>query len=155
MYTITRQLQWPEGIPVVEISDGDIDYTNPDALATKYPGEFETFDDPIETVDTAIEICKSWRGDGEKKARIGIGATGGMTMPFDTCTFKDAKQWAKDIYKTLEKCPACNAIVENLKEWWQAGLFTSTGFFPYDDGYKYCSEHCAEKASEFEQEESE
>lgn len=155
MYTITRQLQWPEGTAVVEISAGSRDYTNPDALVAKYPGEFEEFNDPIEAVDTAIEICKSWRNDGTKKAKIGIGATGGMTMPFDTCTFKDARQWAKKTHEKLEKCPTCGEIVEDLKEWYQAGIFTLSGeFIPYDDGDKYCSESCAEKASEFENEEA-
>ncbi len=64
MYTITRQIQWPDGTSIVEISEGELDYTNPDALVEKYPGEFETFDNPIEAVNTAIEICKSWRNDG-------------------------------------------------------------------------------------------
>jgi len=39
MYTVTRQIQWPDGTPVVEVSEGDINYTNPDALKEKYPGE--------------------------------------------------------------------------------------------------------------------
>lgn len=153
MYTITRQLQWPEGTAVVEISAGGLDYTNPDALVAKYPGEFEEFKNPIEAVETAIAICRSWRKDGKKKASIGIGVTGGMTMPFDTCTFKNAEAWAKERYEKLEKCPACDEIVEDLEVWYRAGIFTLSGeFIPYDDGYKYCSESCAEKASEFEKE---
>ena len=34
-YTITRQRQFPEGTPVVEVSSGGLDYTNPDALVAK------------------------------------------------------------------------------------------------------------------------
>ncbi len=94
-YTVTRQLQWPEGTPVVEISAGGRDYTNPDALSPCYPGEFEIFDDPVEAVETAISICRAWRKDGKKEARIGHGATGGMTLPFDSCTFEEARLWAK------------------------------------------------------------
>jgi len=153
-YTITRQLQFPDGCPVVEISSGGIDYTNPDALVEKYPGEFEEYKSPVEAVESAIEICRSWRNDGEKKAMLGIGATGGMTMPFGTCTFKDAQKWAKETFKNLEKCASCGEIMEGSDTWYQAGCFTLSGnFFPYDDGFKYCSESCAEKASEFESEE--
>jgi len=151
MYTVTRQLQWPEGTAIVEISKGSLDYTNPDALAAKYPGEFTEFSDPVEAVETAIEICRSWRNDGKRNASLGIGATGGMTMPFDTCTFKDARKWAKETNKKLEKCPACGEIVEDLKEWYVAGEYTSNGFYPFDDGYKYCSEYCANKASDWEE----
>lgn len=153
MYTVTRQLQWPDGDAVVEVSEGSLDYTNPDALVAKYPGEFNEFKDPIEAVETAIEICRSWRKDGTKRARVGIGATGGMTMPFDTCTFKEAKEWAQKTSESLQKCPACGEITENLKEWYTAGVYTQNEFIPYGDGEKYCSERCAEKASEFETEE--
>lgn len=154
MYTVTRQLQWPEGTAVVEVSKGGLDYTNPDALAAKYDGEFEEFNNPVEAVETAIEICRSWRNDGKKSARIGIGATGGMTMPFDTCTFKEGRKWAKEVYKKLEKCPVCGEIVD-LKEWYLAQIFTGNGIYPLEDGYKYCSEICAEKASVYENEEDE
>lgn len=73
------------------------------------------------------EICRAWRKDGEKKATVGIGATGG-------------------------KCPECGEIVENLKEWYQAGEYIGGDFLPFDDGFKYCSERCAEKNSTFVEE---
>lgn len=152
MYTITRQCQWPEGNNVVEISYGGIDYTNPDALVSKYPGEFETFDNPIDAANTAIEICKAWRNDGTKDAKVGVGSTGGYTMPFEVSTFKEVREWSKKEFDTLEKCPICNAIVQDLKEWYLAGFYSDSGFFPYDDGYKYCSESCATKNSDYEYE---
>lgn len=154
MYTVTRQLQWPEGTAVVEVSNGGLDYTNPDALVAKYSGEFEEFLSPVEAVETAIDICRSWRNDGKKSAKVGIGATGGMTLPFDTCSFKDAQLWARKTEEGLQKCPTCGKIVEDLKEWYLAGTYTKDGFYPNDDGEKYCSEYCAEKASEFETEEA-
>jgi len=153
MYTVTRQLQWPDGTAIVEISFGGLDYTNPDALAAKYDREFDEFNSPVEAVETAITICKSWRADGTRKAKVGIGATGGMTMPFDTCTFHEARKWAKETYEKLDKCPTCGTVVEDLKEWYLAGSYYPDEFIPYDDGYKYCSEICAEKASEFTDEE--
>lgn len=149
MYTVTRQIQWPDGDPVVEVSEGGVDYTNPDALVAKYAGEFEEFKDPRDAVEAAISICREWRKDGKKNAKVGIGATGGMTMPFDTCTFKEAKEWADSVYKKLQRCPTCGEITEDLREWWQAGEYFADDFLPNDDGEKYCSEFCAEKHSIF------
>lgn len=131
-WTVARQIQWPEGDPVVEISASGIDYTNPDALVQKYPGEFEEFTDPRGAVKVAIEICRKWRRDGEK-AHIGIGATGGMTMPFDRITFWDAEVWAKERYQSLEKCEFCGEILP--EEYW-------TPEFPHG---KFCSEFCVEE----------
>jgi len=131
-FTVTRQLQWPEGTPVVEVSAGGLDYTNPDALVARYQGEFETYDDPREAVEAAIAICKAWRQDGEKRARIGIGATGGMTMPFETCTFCEARAWAKRRYVALPKCDRCGNI-----------LGRDHYHDPDDPDIKFCSEACA------------
>ncbi|RKY82665.1 hypothetical protein DRQ07_00650 [candidate division KSB1 bacterium] len=153
MYIVTRQLQWPDNTAVVEISEGGLDYTNPDALAAKYPGEFEEFSDPVEAVETAIEICKSWQNDGRKDASLGIGCTNGLTIPFDTCTFEDARKWAERIYKKLKKCSTCGKIIEDMEEWYAAGIYTSDDFYPFNDNCKYCSEHCAEKACIFQKEE--
>lgn len=148
-WTITRQRQWPDGDNVVEISEGGIDYTNPDALAAKYPGEFQEFEDPREAVETAIEICRAWRKDGEKSATIGIGATGGYTIPFDSATFRNAKDWANEVWEKLEKCPHCGRIMEDAREWWNAGEWIGDEFLPDEDSGKYCSEYCAEKHSMF------
>jgi len=147
MYTITRQIQWPDGNKVVEISKGGLDYTNPDALVPAYDGEFEEFSNPIEAVETAIEICRQWRKNGGKGAMLGIGATLGMTLPFDTCSFKDAIAWAKEKIETLKTCPHCNEIMEGSSEFWHAGEFTENDFYPYDDGPEYCSKSCAEANS--------
>lgn len=152
MYTVTRQLQWPEGTPMVEVSVGGIDYCNPDALVARYGGEFEEFPNPIEAVETAIDICRSWRKDGEKEAQIGIGATLGMTMPFEECSFKSAREWAKKKYASLPKCPQCGDIIEDGQEKWTSGFITSEGELVLDDEYLYCSEHCAEKNYEHEDE---
>ena len=63
MWTVTRQRQWPDGANLVEISAGGLDYTNPDALSARYPGEFSTFDDPREAVEVALDIVRAWRRD--------------------------------------------------------------------------------------------
>lgn len=157
MYVITRQAYW--GVEeneryVVEIAQGGRDYANPDALVQEYSGEFGEFEDPREAVEVAISILKQWRKDGQKNAKIAVGYTGGMTLPFDPDTIPGAKKWAQKEYESLEKCPICSTIMEGSKEWYEAGTFFKSGdFLRYDDGYKYCSESCAEKASEFESEE--
>ena len=111
MRTVTRQLQFPEGTAVVEISAGGLDYCNPDALAQRYQGEFETYADPLEAARTAIAICKAWRRDGKKKARVGHGATGGMTMPFDTCSYADLLSWGQRERDKLPKCSRCGGLL--------------------------------------------
>ena len=134
-FTVTRQLQWPEGSPVVEVSAGGLDYTNPDALVACYCGEFETYDDPREAVATAIAICKAWRQDGGKHACIGTGATGGMTMPFEPCTLREAKEWAEKRYREMPKCARCGEILPERYY-----------YDPDDPEDKFCSEFCAEEA---------
>jgi len=47
MWTVTRQRQWPDGVDIVEVSAGGIDYTNPDALCAKYDGSSGSF--PIQS----------------------------------------------------------------------------------------------------------
>lgn len=135
-YTVTRQRQWPEGTPVVEISSGGIDYTNPDALVKKYQGEFETFDDPREAATAAIAICNAWRKDRASKAKVGHGATGGMTMPFDPTTFRDLLRWAKKVFKSLPKCDRCGELLP-------AKYYT----VPELDDERFCREYCAEMAA--------
>lgn len=135
-YTVTRQHQWPDGAFVVEVSGGGIDYTNPDALCAKYPGEFEEFADPREAVETAIDICRAWRRDGKRSAKIGVGSTGGYTMPFDPSTFAGARSWAKHEWESLDKCAQCGEVLgekRNRYGSWELGEFDC------------CSEYCAEK----------
>jgi len=136
MYTITRQAQWPEGTLIVEISEGGIDYCNPDALVQKYDGEFCEYEDPREAVKIALDIAAQWQKDSDEKIVIGHGGTGGYTMPFEPSEKEGLIKWAEKEYAKLDKCPACGEIMQNTKEW-------------YQDGLKYCSEYCAEKSSEF------
>lgn len=136
-WTVTRQIQWPEGTPIVEISAGGIDYCNPDTLSPQYKGELEEFADPREAVKVAIEICRAWRRGGEKKACVGIGATGGMTMPFEATTFKNAEGWAEECWESLEKCEWCGGILP--EEFWMDEV---------GEG-KFCSENCVEHLIEY------
>ena len=135
-YTVTRQIQWHNGGAVVEVSSGGLDYANPDALVQKYEGEFQTFDDPVEAAETAIAICKVWRKDGAPRASVGYGGTGGITMPFDPCGYRELRKWAKKRYEQLPKCDRCGELLPKHP------------YIVFDDPDlgKFCREYCAEEA---------
>ncbi|MEM7827954.1 MAG: hypothetical protein QW561_01295 [Candidatus Aenigmatarchaeota archaeon] len=94
MYFVSRQ-KYLDGTPVVEIATGGIESSNPDMLVEKYEGEGKEYRDPRRAVEVAINICRAWRHDGEKKAKIAIGDTLGATMPFEPVSFTEAKKWAQ------------------------------------------------------------
>lgn len=139
MYTVTRQSQWPSGDKVVEVSAGGFDYSNPDALVTKFArlGEGETFISPVKAVEAAIEVCEAWRTNGCPEAQIGYGATGGMTMPFDACTYEEARAWAAEREASLPKCDRCGELLGKER-------YTVPGL----DDQAFCREYCAERAYE-------
>jgi hypothetical protein len=122
---------------VVEVSAGGQDYTNPDALVPKFArlGEEETFLSPVAAAEAAIAICRAWRKDGAPRAKVAYGATGGMTMPFDPCTYAEARKWAA---KREEQMPRCDRCGDLLPE----NHFT----VPEMDGERFCREYCAEEA---------
>lgn len=143
MHTVTRQINTYEGTKCVEISAGGIDYTNPGALVKKYPGEFETFEDPREAVETAIKIAEAWQNDAKdgpnNEVFIDHGATGGMTMFFDGLplneeTFTELREWANEQWDSLEKCAHCGNLLGKEK-------YGSHEIGEYD----CCSEYCAEQ----------
>ena len=133
-WAVTRQCYWPDGRNIVEVAYGGIDYTNPGALSRKYRGEFEEFTNPREAAATAIAICKAWRADGCTDAKVAHGGTGGMTMPFDACTFKDLLAWAEDRFAEMDKCCQCGGLLG-------AERYGSWELQEFD----CCSEYCAEK----------
>lgn len=155
-WTVTRQTQWPDGTKIVEISRGGIDYTNPDALVQKYPGELETFADPREAVTTALAIAKAWQADAGRSIAIGHGGTGGMTMPFegDVIVTKTAargiralRKWAQDSYDAAPKCDNCpNPLPE--PEGRNGGPWR---LIEDPDQRSFCSENCADQALEADQ----
>jgi hypothetical protein len=121
----------------VEVSAGGFDYTNPDALVSKFArlGEGETFISPVKAVEAAIAVCEAWRRDGGPTAQIGYGATGGMTMPFDVCTYEEARAWATKREASLPRCDRCGELLPE-------NHFTVQEL----DGERFCREFCAEEA---------
>lgn len=141
MYTVTRQIQFPEGAKVVEVSQGGLDYANPDMLQPGYSKEGETFHSPVEAAMAAIEICRAWRKDGHKEAKVGYGATLGFTMPFSPCTFQELREWAVDRFeKLLEQLPQCDHCGDPI---WDAQIWSIPG-----EPEQFCSQKCAEDAYE-------
>lgn len=135
---ITRQNQWPDGDMVVEVSGGGIDYTNPDALAAKYRGEFEEINDPREAIDTAIKIAKQWQTDHpELQIKIATGSTGGFTMPFvtDDTVRLNAEELAAAVEEYMNSGPnmpkgllrkwAENAVAKDYPDGWNEPLFAA------------------------------
>lgn len=145
-WTVTRQLQWPEGDHVVEISYGGLEYINPDMLMEKYAGEGETYDDPRDAVEAAIEIAQEWQQDTPNKSiLIGYGSTGGMTLPLEgeelsEDTFTELRRWAAEAYEKLSKCSQCGEILPAKNNRWKNWELLW--------GEEFCSEYCIEQAVE-------
>jgi len=133
-FFVSRQIYWLENTPVVEVAEGGLDYANPDMLVEKYPGERAEFNDPVEAVKTAIDICRLWRRDGEKNAKVAIGFTGGNTIPFEPVSFKEALKIAKKIAEKLPKCGYCGDFIDPDEP------------LELDTGEVFCSEYCFERA---------
>lgn len=139
MYTVTRQHYWHNGEYTVELSIGGFDCAGPDMLAQKYPGEGETYLNPIEVVNAAVEICQHWQKDTpDEKIYITHGCNldiccADLNKP--TKKFITAlKKWAKKEYDSLPKCDQCGDLLPN--ETW------STEFEP---DLKFCREYCIDK----------
>ena len=97
---------------------------------------------PVEAVEVAIAVCEAWRADGCPEAQIGHGATGGMTMPFDPCTYEEARVWAVEREASLPKCSRCGELLGEQR-------YT----IPELDGEEFCREYCAEQAYHDDQQE--
>lgn len=136
MYAVTRQMYWPDGDEIVEIADGGLDYTNPDALVATYPGEMQEYQDPCEALDAAIEIARRWRADGGNP-KIAAGHTLGFTMPFEPSTEPELREWCKRARETMPKCARCGDILPDAAYENEDSQYTED---------KFCSEYCAEEA---------
>lgn len=131
-YCVTKQIQYPDGDRVVEISIGTFDYVNPGCLSdgTK---ECET---ATEAVEYAIELAQQWQTECDEEVFIGKGYTNGCCMPFDPwelCeeNYAELREWAIKRDDALPKCDQCGDIID--REWKH-----------YDYEHRFCSEYCLE-----------
>jgi len=139
-FTVTRQHRWSDGLKIVEVSQGGVDYANPDALCKKWQGEFDEYTGMTAAVEAAIGIAKAWQETTTDQIFIGVGFTHGMTMEFDALTLNDETfdmllEKAEKFDADLPRCEHCGDILtgENYGH-------------EFSDGYCFCSENCAENA---------
>lgn len=137
-FTVTRQHRWSDGLKIVEVSQGGIDYANPDALAKKWQGEFDEFTGMTAAVEAAIGIAKAWQETTTDQIFIGVGATHGMTMEFDALSlneknFDDLLTKAEKFDENLPRCGHCGDIL------------TSRNYRHEFSDDEFCSEYCAEQ----------
>ena len=118
---------------VVEIAGGGLDYSNPDMLVEKYPGEGKEYTDPREAVKVALTIATAWKKD-EPDITIGVayGYTAGYTMPFMPGSEKELKDWAEETYTALPRCIQCEELMGEEE------------YLDILDKPTLCSERCAE-----------
>lgn len=142
-FTVSRQRRWDDGVNLVEITQGGIDYCNPDALVSKYRGEMEETISLSEAVENAIGIAEQWKQDNPKEQIfIACGNTHGMTAHLDEMelneeTYKQLREQAEKVDEKLPRCPHCGKILGKER------------YRLYDccDGDDwFCSEYCAEEA---------
>jgi hypothetical protein len=137
-FTVTRQHRWSDGLKIVEVSQGGIDYANPDALVKKWQGEFEEYTGMTAAVEAAIGIAKAWQETTTDQIFIGVGATHGMTMEFDAMSLNDKTfdQLLTEAEKFDENLPRCGHCGDALK---------GQNYRHDLNEYKFCSEYCAEQ----------
>lgn len=135
-FFVSRQINWPDGISMVEIAQGGLDYANPGMLVPKFKelGEGNEYTDPREAVEAAILIRDAWKQGSEDDVEIGMGHTFGHSMPFDGDSDENLRARAEKLWEKLPKCAECGGLMGKEKYG-----------DPHMGEYDCCSEHCAEK----------
>lgn len=146
-YYVTRQSYVHDsGAFAVEIAKA-LDVASPDALAQKYPGEMEGYDDPRDAASAAVTVRDLWERDMHAGSERGPAwvpftlATTSLVYPTveDGWGTAELEQWASAEYERLPKCEHCAAPIDG--DGWRR--LDDVGF---DDAPAYCSEHCVEAA---------
>lgn len=139
IFTVTRQHRWHDGLKIVEVSQGGIDYTNPDALCKKWQGEFEPHVGLTPAVEAAIGIAKAWQETTTDTVYIAVGCTEGMTAEFDAMPLTD------ETFDTLlEKAEKFDARLSRCE--WCGDILTGKTYGTLMHGYCFCSQNCAHNA---------
>ena len=146
-YYVTRQAYVHDsGAFAVEIAKR-LDVASPDALAEKYPGEMEGFDDPRDAARAAVRVRDLWERDMHDGTERDSGwvpftlAASALVYPTveDGWGTAELEEWAIAEYERLPKCERCGAPITG--DVWRR--FDDVGF---DDAPAYCSENCVEAA---------
>lgn len=141
-FTVTRQKRWEDGLKVVEVNQGSLDYANSDMLVPAYVGEGESHVGLVAALEVAIEIAEDWQKQTKDTIHIGVGNTHGMSIPFDEMelteeTYALLRKKAAEHDEQLPKCCRCGDILGK-------DTYTLTDW----EDEKFCSENCAERSYE-------
>jgi len=110
-WTVTRQYQYPDGDPVVEISLGEFDDVNPGCLSPRYSKEGETFLSAVEAVEAAINIQELWQADEpDEEIEIAMGCTLGSTASLEATEKEALLERAKKLDEEAKKCDCCGDL---------------------------------------------
>tara|TARA_Y100000034_G_C6819927_1_gene369151 strand:- start:631 stop:1089 length:459 start_codon:yes stop_codon:yes gene_type:complete len=139
MYTVTRQMYWPDGQHVVEVQGAGRDGIGSDMLVEHYPGEsMDGYADPREAAAMAVKVLLAWRADGTD-ASIDYGNTWGGSLPLtEETTAMEVLEWAQREYDELPKCDRCGELITD--DPWH--------IIDFADDAQYCGENCADLAYE-------
>jgi len=133
MYAVTRQMQWPDGLRLVEIAIGGFGCAGPGMLGdVLYEGP-----DPREAASVAIRERKAWEAEdpteeGEEPVAIGFGSALCYAQPDESD--EAVEEWAEERHLRAPKCDECGDILGKDK------------YRVEDLDGTYCSEYCANKA---------
>ncbi len=148
---VNRQHYWgvdEDDAYMVEIAQGGSDYSNPDELVNRYPGEGQEYYDPFEAAQAAVAIADAWQHDEpDKTINIAYGYTMGHTMPFSPMTEEQVLEWGRKKRDSLPRCDRCGGFFDDPDKFW----------YLYDDqdAGRFCSEICCDWAYASLQEEEE
>jgi hypothetical protein len=155
-YYVTRQAYvHDDGAFAVEIATA-LDVASPDALAQRYPGELEGYEDPREAARAAVAVRDLWERDLHASGELRRGsitftlATSSLVYPTveDGWGSAELEQWAASEYDRLPKCENCAAAISG--DAWRR--FEDLGFA---DTPAFCSEHCVEASRAADEEPAE
>lgn len=131
-FIVTKQIHWPDGERMVEISLGGFDYVNPGCCSN-----FHSFDFALEAANFALEMAKEWGEKVQEEISVGYGYTHGCCMPFEPSDQDELLQWAKEQDDALPCCDRCGKKIPNSDKEYRL----------IDDPFEqvFCSQFCAEE----------
>lgn len=151
-FTVTRQKRYQDGLSVVEINQGNIDYANPGMLTSRYwrEGEGDTFIGMGEAIKHGLAVARRWEKDNpETKIYIAIGNTHGMSLPLDEMELNQETEQlltekARIFDNQLPKCSHCGEFL-GKERWYPQDYLIG------EEEFVCCSENCAtEERSEMD-----
>lgn len=143
-YLVTRQSNfYDNGAFSVEIAHG-LDNVSPGALASRFTGEFEEFNSPIEAAEVAIRIRKEWAKipmDSELLSEgtipfviSGSSAFGLYPTVADGFTAAGLRRWSRKAFANSPKCDYCGDIVPKADNYRD----------DFGEYFTACDDYCAE-----------